>query len=54
MTLSSSRRLEIDTFAQVVDVREINENNFYFTLALQMDTSWTDKRLAVYEGGRER
>ena len=43
----SDAPLQIHTYVQVVDVREVNEHKFYFTLALQMDTSWVDPRLRV-------
>lgn len=45
--------LLVHTYVQVVDVREVNEHKFFFTLALQMDTSWVDHRLRVYHKGRQ-
>ena len=37
----------IDTVIDLIDVSAVDENNFYYTMALQMTLSWPDDRLSI-------
>ena len=44
---TNNETLMIDTVIDLIDVSAVDENNFYYTMALQMTLSWPDDRLSI-------
>ena len=43
----NNESLMIDTAIDLIDISAVDENNFYYTMALQMTLSWNDDRLSI-------
>ena len=49
---NNSDPLEIQTIIAILDIRNINEHDFYFTLQVQLVITWTEHRLRFFRDGQ--